>query len=88
MKIYIWNGKLYYNIIFNVTKGTRQGTIVLLILFNMFISDLLNELKSSYYGAYIGNEVYISFEYTNDITHLASTIPATQHIINICAKYN
>jgi hypothetical protein len=74
--------------IFNVTTGTRQGSIISPVLFNMFISHLLHELQYSDFGEHIGNEIYNWFAYADNITVFAPKILGTQHLIDICAKYS
>ena len=80
-----WNGHINYDTVFRVTEGTRQGSILSQVLSNMFISDLLTQLKSC--STRIGKHSYNSFAYADDITVYATTIPDLQELINICFQY-
>ena len=39
-----WNSRVHNVFMFNVTRGTRQGSLLSTLLFNMFLSQLLYEL--------------------------------------------
>jgi hypothetical protein len=56
-------------------------------LFNIFINDLLIELKQTQEGASIGSYLFNSFAYANDVTLFCKTVPGLQCLINICDNY-
>ena len=63
-----WDGHFHRQYSFKVTRGTRQGSIISPILYNIFLSDLMKQLNKSEFGLCISNELYSSFAYANDIT--------------------
>ena len=83
-----WNGQVHTNLIFNVSRGTRQGSLLSPYLFNMFLSDLLYELDSINQGLRIGSHLYNSFAYADDVSLFASTVPGLQQLINKCVEYS
>ena len=83
-----WNGDINYNSYFKVTRGTRQGSILSPILFNIFVSELMQQLSAADSGLRIGQEVYNSFAYADDISVFSSTVPGLQRLINICHNYS
>ena len=60
-----WNGK--YSKLFYVTRGTRQGSVLSPYLFNVFINQLLVTLQNVDTGIVIGDSIYNSFAYADDV---------------------
>ncbi len=81
-----WNGE--YSTVFNVTKGTRQGSILSPYFFNIFLNDLLVDLKSSNYGVSIGNLLFNSYAYADDVTVFSATACGLQKLIDTCYVYS
>lgn len=80
-----WNGQ--YSASFQITRGTRQGSLLSPMFFNIFIDDLLKELKKINAGFKIGNFHVNSFAYADDLTLISSTTSGLQCLIDTCQAY-
>ncbi len=83
-----WNGFIQRCTYFKVTRGTRQGSILSPVLFNIFLSELMNLLSYHTSGIHVGNKLYNSFAYADDISLFSSTVPGLKELINICTNYS
>ena len=62
-----WDGYIDYSTYFRVTRGTRQGSILSPVLFNLFLSNLMLELSLCQHWGRVGNHLYNSFAYADDV---------------------
>ena len=71
--------------------GTRQGSNLSPVFFNMFMYDLINELNCTNNGVRVGDALYNCFAYADDISLYSPTVPGPvpglQCLIDICAAY-
>ena len=72
---------------FDVTCGTRQGSLISPQLFGIFINDLLLELCESPSGVRVGKKHFNHVAYADDLTLFASNAPSLQDLMTICEKY-
>ena len=56
----------------------------LIALFNMFLSELLYELDDINNGLRVGDQLYNSFAYADDVSLFASTVSGLQELIDTC----
>ncbi len=80
-----WQGT--YSEIFKVTRGTRQGSLLSPQLFNIFINELLVQLKAASPGVHIGSTKVNNLVYADDVTVISGTTTGLQQLLDICVKY-
>jgi len=81
-----WHGN--FSDSFQVSRGTKQGSILSPIFFNYFISDLLKELRCKKDGVCIDDKCYNNFAYADDLSLLATTVSGLQNLIDTCYSYS
>ena len=93
--LYKWYSQLQARVKFNgevsdiysIYRGTRQGGILSPIIFNIFLNDLLIELKSAQHGVRLGNMLFNSVAYADDVSLISATATGLQVLLDICGKY-
>ena len=82
-----WNDQIHFDNSFNVTRGTRQGSLLSPLFFNIYLKDLMCRLQSCNEGVLIGDRFFNSFAYADDISIFSSTVCGLQNLINVCSEY-
>jgi hypothetical protein len=72
---------------FRLTYGTRQGSVLSLLLFSVYLDDLLAELRALQLGCHIGGLWYGACGYAADLILLASNREVLQKMQAICERY-
>jgi hypothetical protein len=80
-----WNSVVGKSI--NICKGTRQGGLTSRLLFNIFYSDLVNELCNMEGGISIKNHNYNVFCYADDLLLTSTTVTGLQRLIDYSNEY-
>ena len=74
-----------YSNMFNITRGTRQSSVLSPRFFCIFLNSLLVDLDA---GVRIGPDSYQSFAYADDINLFSATVGGLQSLIDICLAYS
>jgi len=82
----VWNNAAGQT--FNVKCGVRQGGILSPYLFSVYIDALVDSLRHSNNGVYIGNLFIGCILYADDIVLLSCTCGGLQRLVNICVSYS
>jgi len=72
---------------FTVTNGTKQGSVLLPLLFSVYLDDLLQELRKLQLGCHIGGVWMGACGYADDLALLAPSRDVLQCMLNICESY-
>lgn len=73
---------------FSVGNGVKQGGILSPILFTMYIDVLIEKLRHSGVGCYLGNTFAGALGYADDIILLAPTQFAMRKMLSICEEFS
>ena len=77
-----------YSNMFDITRGTRQGSKHSPYLFNIFINQLLLDLNDCDVGVQIGDVLYNSMAYADDITVFSTNAKYLKRLIDMCTMYS
>ena len=69
------------------SNGVQQGGLLSQVLFTLYIDTLLNRLRQSKLGCYVGEFFMGAFAYGDDVALLAPTIMALYKLINVCVSF-
>ena len=72
---------------FKVSSGVRQGGVLSPYLFAFYIDDIIDDVKESGYGIYIGSLFLGCILYADDIVLLSVSCTGLQQMVNACAEY-
>ena len=72
---------------FVVFCGVRQGSILSPFLFAIYVDELIDRLRCSGYGLYIGSIFMGAILYADDIALLACSCLSLQKLVDICLDY-
>ena len=80
-----WNKSI--SMPFQINNGVKQGGVISAHLFAMYIDPLLNRIKNSQQGCYIGHLAANAFAYADDIVLLSPSCKALKNLILICEEF-
>jgi retron-type reverse transcriptase len=90
-----WYGKLYSSVRwhasfsseFKVVSGVRQGGILSPILFNLYVDELIDDLKCNNDGCHVGNCFVGCIMYADDLLLLSPSLVGMQRMLDVCWAY-
>ena len=72
---------------FCVPSGVRQGGVLSPLIFNVYMDDLVGDLRSSGVGCHILDVFIAAILYADDLCLLAPTRSSMQCLLDICQSY-
>ena len=90
-----WYGKLYSMVRWNhtlssgfrVTCGVRQGGILSPILFNVYVDNLITNLRNCGAGCHINSIFCGCIMYADDLLIMSPSLVGLQHMLDTCTEY-
>ena len=72
---------------FKIANGTKQGSVLSSFFWNVYLDDLLKELRASGFGCYIAGVFMGATAYADDLLLLSPTRSGMAEMLKICEKY-
>lgn len=73
---------------FSVSNGVKQGGVLSPHLFNVYIDVLLNRVKESNVGCYMGHMFMGCFGYADDVILLCPSVQAVDKMLEVCDQFS
>ena len=80
-----WNHK--QSDTFTVQNGVKQGGVISPLLFAIFVEELIERVKNSKLGCYVGDKCASILVFADDVLLLSPTRFSTQNLLNICKNF-
>ena len=80
-----WNSMISEK--YGIANGLKQGGVLALILFGIYMDNLIKRLKDSNIGCKIGNNYVGVFCYADDLTLITPTLTGLKCMLAICENY-
>ncbi len=77
----------HYREWFNVSVGLKQGCLIFPMLFNLYIDDLISEIKDLNCRVYTEDEIISILLYTDDIALIATNEVDLQNILDKLSEW-
>ena len=72
---------------FQVSNGTRQGSVLSPTFFNIYMDELSHLLKNKMSGCFINSVCFNHLLYADDMVLLAPSASALQSLVDLCSDY-
>ena len=72
---------------YGIANGVTQGEMLSLILFGIYMDNLIKRLKDSNIGCKISNNYVVVFCYADDLTLISRTLTRLKCMLSICENY-
>ena len=76
-----------YSLLFLVTNGVRQGSILRSYFFAVYIDDLSKELNKIKVECFVGKSLVNHLLFADDLCCFCPSIHSLPHIIDVCHSY-
>jgi len=72
---------------FSVSNGIRQGSIISPVLFAVYMDPLIDRLRRSEVGCWVGHAFYGAMIYADDITLLSPSVSGLRQMLKVCEEF-
>ena len=72
---------------FSVTNGVKQGGVLSPILFCIYVDNLLQQLRHSSHGCYMGPHFVGALCYADDLVLISPSLSGLNSMLQICEKF-
>ena len=73
--------------VFNMSNGVIQGRVISLLLFSIYIDELLSKLEYLGFGCHAGLTYAGAFGYADDIALISPTIYGLKNMLKVCESF-